>query len=186
MRSSLARSAITLLLSHSLFASIVCSQTPSSDQTRPRRVQPEWQTPVASSPIPGLNVTSLAGPEPTIRVALNTDARSAVISTTSHLFNASGGDKTLVALDVSRVRVEPRLLSPLPLTKAEDLYRVLVSGSSSRAEADESAKEIKKSTGEEVQAVYDAETKTWGVLVGSKRPRDEAEELRAQLEENGL
>jgi stage II sporulation protein D len=109
-----------------------------------------------------------------------------VISTTSHLFNASGGDKTLVALDVSRVRVEPRLLSPLPVANADDLYRVLVTGSASREEADETAKEIKKSSSEEVQAVYDAETRTWGVLVGSKRPREEAEDLRARLEENGM
>src|SRR5215510_5702497 len=136
MRSSLARSAITLLLSHSLFASIVCGQTQSpTDQSRPRRVQPEWQAPVAASPIAGLNVTALTGPEPTIRVALTTDARSAVISTTSHLFNASAGDKAMVALDVSRVRVEPRLLSPLPATNTDALYRVLVSGSTSREEA---------------------------------------------------
>ena len=187
MRSSLARSATTLLLAHSLFASIVCGQTQSStEQSRPRRVQPEWQAPVAASPIAGVNISSLTGPEPTIRVALTTDAHSAVISTTSHLFNASSGDKTMVALDVSRIRVEPRLLSPLPAANADALYRVLVSGSASREEADENGKEIKKSTGEEVQPVYDAETKTWGLLVGVKQPREEAEELRARLEEDGL
>src|SRR5712675_121507 len=47
--------------------------------------------------------------EPTIRVALATDVRSATISTTGHLMNAIDV-ATLVTMDVARVRVEPRLL----------------------------------------------------------------------------
>jgi hypothetical protein len=68
-------------------------------------------------------------------VALTTDARSATISTTGHLMNASGGGSTLLALDTSRVRVDPRLLSPLPAATEEGGFRVLVGGAATRAEA---------------------------------------------------
>ena len=98
------RRVIALLLVHSLFLPIAIAQ---QQDTRPRRTQP-WPAPAASTPvITAPTLTPLAGPEPTIRVALTTDARSAVISTTGHLMNASGNSKTLLALDTSRVRVDP-------------------------------------------------------------------------------
>src|SRR5678816_245465 len=93
MRSSLARRAITLLLTHSLLCSFVFAQQQSKEESRPRRVQTEWPiTPPSTSVIPVIStpvITSLTGPEPKIRVALSTDARSAVISSTSHLLNTS-------------------------------------------------------------------------------------------------
>src|SRR5438093_5669357 len=126
MLSSLARRAITLLLTHSLLFSVVFTQQQSKEGSRPRRVQAEWpQPPTSTSPIPTPIITSLVGPEPTIRVALNTDARSAIISSNSHLMNASGGSSTLVALDAARVRVEPHLLSKQPQATEEDLFRVM-------------------------------------------------------------
>ena len=100
--------------------------------------------------------------------------------------NAIGGGTTLLALNTSRVRVEPHLLSPLPIVNSEDSYRVMVAGAASRDEAEESAKEIKKTSGEDSQVAYDTETKTWGLIVGSKRPRAEAEELSALLETAGM
>jgi stage II sporulation protein D len=100
--------------------------------------------------------------------------------------NASGGGNTLLALDTSRVRVEPHLLSPLPQSAETDSYRVLVAGATSREEAEENAKEIKKIANEESQVSFDTETKTWGLLVGAKQPREEAEELRARLEASGI
>ncbi len=36
--------------------------------------------------------------------------------------------KTLLALDTSRVRVDPRLLSPLPAANDDADYRVMVGG----------------------------------------------------------
>ncbi len=98
---------------------------------------------------------------------------------------ASGGSNTLLALDTSRVRVEPHLLGPPP-TNIEDSYRVMVAGATSREEVEESAKEIKKVANEDVQIALDTETKTWGVLVGSKQSREEAEELLARLEAAGI
>jgi len=78
------------------------------------------------------------------------------------------------------------LLSPLPQANPEDSFTVTVAGAASRTEAEETAKEIKKIANEDAQVTFDTETKTWGLIVGSKQPRQEAEELRAQLEEFGL
>lgn len=121
-----------------------------------------------------------------IRVALATDARSAVISTTGHLMNASGGGKTLVALDTSRVRLDPRLLSPIQAANEDGGFRVTVGGAATRQEAEENEKEIQKITDEDAHAAFDTETKTWGMFVGGKLSREEAEELRARLEAAGF
>jgi peptidoglycan hydrolase-like amidase len=136
MRSSLARRVTSLLLAQSLLLSVSFAQQQqkTSEETRPRRTQSAssattpsgaWPQPSATTPalIPAPSLTPVLGPEPTIRVALNTDARSALISTTGKLVNASGTDA--VALDTSRVRVNPRMLSHAPVAaptpvKAED------------------------------------------------------------------
>jgi stage II sporulation protein D len=187
MFSSLVRKAIALLLAEAFFLPIAFGQQQTTPDTRPRRAEPVWTPPTASTPIistPALTTTT--GPEPTIRVALTTDARSAVISTTGHLMNASGGGTTLLALDTSRVRVDPRLLSPMPATTEDGGFRVLVGGAASREEAEENEKDIQKITGEDAHAAYDTETKTWGMFVGGKLSREEAEELRARLETAGI
>jgi stage II sporulation protein D len=178
------RRVIVLLLVQSLVLPVAIAQ---QQDTRPRRAQPVWTPPSATTPIiTSPNLTPLPGPEPTIRVALSTDARSAVISTTGHLMNTSGDGKTLLALDTSRVRVDARLLSPLPKTTDDGGLRVLVGGAATREEAEENEKEIQKITGEDAHAAYDTETKTWGMFVGGKLSREEAEELRARLETVGL
>jgi len=187
MRSSLARRVITVLLAQSLFLSLTFAQQQTQVDTRPRRTQTAWPQPAATNPIiaaPALAVVT--GPEPTIRVALTTDARSAVISTTSHLMNASGGGTTMLALDTSRVRVNPRLLSPLPAVNNDAAFRVMVAGAASHEEAEENGKQIEKISGEDTQEAFDTETKTWSVVVGPKRSREEAEELRARLESEGF
>ncbi|HJX91089.1 MAG TPA: SpoIID/LytB domain-containing protein [Pyrinomonadaceae bacterium] len=187
MLSSLAQRVITVLLTYSLLCSVAFSQQSSKEESRPRRVQAEWpQAPTATPSIPTPVITSIVGPEPKIRVALSTDTRSAVISSTGRLMNASGSGNTLLALDTSRVRISPHLLSPLPQANPEDSFTVTVVGAASRAEAEETAKEIKKLANEDAQVTFDTETKTWGLIVGSKQPRQEAEELRAQLEDFGL
>jgi stage II sporulation protein D len=100
--------------------------------------------------------------------------------------NASGGGTTLVALDTARVRVDPRLLSPLPAATEDGGFRVLVGGAATREEAEENEKDIQKITGEDAHAAYDTETKTWGMFVGGKLSREEAEEFRARLETAGI
>ena len=187
MLSSLVQRVITVLLTYSLLCSVAFTQQSSNEESRPRRVQAEWpQAPTATPSIPTPVITAIAGPEPKIRIALSTDARSAVISSTGRLMNASGNGNTLLALDTSRVRISPHLLSPLPQANPEDSFTVTVTGAASRAEAEETAKEIKKIANEDAQVTFDTETKTWGLIVGSKQPRGEAEELRAQLEDFGM
>lgn len=187
MCSSLVRKAIALLLAQAFFLPIAFSQQQTPSETRPRRAQPVWTPPSVTAPIiSATTLTTTTGPEPKIRVALTTDARSAVISTTGHLMNASGGGTTLLALDTSRVRVDPRLLSPLTTATEDGGFRVLAGGAASREEAEENEKEIQKITGEDAHAAYDTETKTWGMFVGGKLSREEAEELRARLETAGI
>ncbi|HEV8169008.1 MAG TPA: SpoIID/LytB domain-containing protein, partial [Pyrinomonadaceae bacterium] len=145
-----------------------------------------WTPPAATTPVINTpSLTTLNGPEPVIRVALTTDARSATISTTGHLMNASGGGNTLLALDTSRVRVDPRLLSPLPATNEEG-FRVTVGGAATKEEAEENEKDIQKITERDAHAIFDTESKSWGMYVGGKLSREEAEELQARLETAGL
>lgn len=184
MCNSLVRRIITLALAQSFFLPIVSAQ---QQDTRPRRAQPVWTPPSTSAPIVAAPpLTTISGPEPTIRVALATDARSAVISTTGHLMNASGGGSTLLALDTSRVRVDPRLLSPVVSANENSGYRVIVGGAVTREEAEANEKEIQKVTGEDAHVAFDTETRTWGMVVGTRHPREEAEELRARLETAGI
>ena len=183
MSSSLVRRAISLLLAQSLFLTIIAGQ----QETRPRRTQPEWPAPTATTPVvplPGLSIGSQ--PEPTIRVALTTNARSAVISTAGHLMNASGGGSKLVALDTSRVRVDARLLSPLPANSNDAAYRVVIAVAPTKDEAEENDKDVRKLTGEDTDTVYDTETKTWSLVLEDKRPREEADEMVARLQAAGI
>ncbi|HKV36320.1 MAG TPA: SpoIID/LytB domain-containing protein [Pyrinomonadaceae bacterium] len=187
MRRSLAQRVIVVLLAQVLFLSPILAQQQTSTETRPRRAQPAWPQPTATTPIISPpNLAVVTGPEPKIRVALTTDARSAVISTTGHLLNASGNSSTLLALDTSRVRVDPRLLSPLSATKDDAEFKVIVSGAATRDEAEDLEDVIEKLTREDGHSALDTETKTWGVVVGSTHPRAEAEELRARLEAAGF
>lgn len=188
MRSSLVRKFAVLLLAQSLFLSITAGQQQSGTETRPRRTQPSWPAPAASTPVIATpKLAAITGPEPTIRVALTTNARSAVISTTGQLMNASGGGSKLVALDSSRVRVDPRLLSPLPANNESGAaYKVVVARAASREEAEENDKEVRKLTGEDTDTVYDTASKTWSLVLEDKLPREEAEEMVARLETAGI
>lgn len=184
MRSSVARTATSLLLAYSVFCSLAFSQQPTQQETRPRRAGTAWPQPSAAVPVTLPSVVSVTGPEPTIRVALATDTRSAVISTTSKLMSANG--PTFVSLATSRVRLEPRLLSPIPALSDDNLFRVMVAGAVSREEAEENSKEIKTVSGEDVQIGFDTDLKKWVVVVGSKKPKQEADEAVARLESAGI
>lgn len=160
------------------------SQTASEPQPTVSTSRPgDWQQ--SSPPITTTLTTIVSGNEPVIRVALATDTRSASISTTGQLMNATDVANTLVALEVSRVRVEPRLLSPLPAA-TEDAFRLSVAALPSRAEAEQKAREVKEATNEESQISFDSEKKTWGLLIGERYSQQEAEEVRTRLLEASL
>ena len=203
MRLFLARSIIAILLALQFFSSpVVFGQ----EAVRQRRSQPQaepaktsaptaeqWKAPVQDTVVslPQSSTASDSKQEPTIRVALATDVRSATISTTGHLMNATDV-ATLVAMDVARVRVEPRLLSPLhsvtssPLASSEASFRLQIVGLASRSEAEERSRDVREVIGEDPQVVYDTDSKTWRLIVGAGRPRIELDELRARLEDAGF
>lgn len=198
MHGSLARKAIAviILLSQLAAAGTAFGQE-RSEETRPRRTQlpanqavtttpaeDVWKKPTSETPI-SLSTELVSGPEPKIRVALATDARSATVSTNGRLMNASDFGQNLVALDVARVRLEPRLLSPPPPVNPENAYRVAVGGAASREEAEQKSREIKDTIGEDSLITLDAETKTWGLIVENNFSRLEAEALEAQLNDAG-
>jgi stage II sporulation protein D len=190
-------------LSAILLAQLVCAPSAfAQGDVRPRRSQPTAEPSQPSPPTNPINPTTKIGQwqappaaiitaankldtidsrnEPTIRVALATDVRSASISTTGHLTNATDIANTMVALEVARVRVEARLLSPLPPT-TEESFRLSLAALSSKAEAEQKAREIKEATNEDSQITQDNETKTWGLLIADHYSQQEAEELRARL-----
>jgi len=181
MHHLLARSSIAVLLAQSLLLpTFVLAQ-------QPNKTPDEWKT-TATRPLDDPQVAA-AGPEPIIRVALSTNVRSASISTSGHLMTATGDvdrESTLVALDVTRVRLEPRLLSPLPPVNTEAGYRLQIAGTSVRADTEQKAREVREIIGEEPQLVYDTDTKTWALMVATHRPRSEAEEIRLRLEDAGF
>ncbi|MEP6913232.1 MAG: SpoIID/LytB domain-containing protein [bacterium] len=203
MRFFLARSIIAIMLAFQFLSpSILLGQ----EGVRQRRSQPpvepartsaptaeQWKTPARDTVVSLTQSTtpSNSKQEPTIRVALATDVRSATISTTGHLMNAIDV-ATLVAMDVARVRVEPRLLSPLnsvtssPLTSNEPSLRLQIAGLASRSEAEERSRDVREVIGEEPQVLFDTDKKTWRLIVGAGRPRIELDELRARLEDAGF
>ena len=56
---------------------------------------------------------------------------------------------------------------------------MIVGGAPTRDEIEESEKEIQKLTNDDAHTVFDTQTKTWGLSIGDKRSRAEAEELVA-------
>jgi stage II sporulation protein D len=183
-------------LSAILLAQLLCAPSAlAQGEVRPRRsqttVEPspsslppkdgQWQTRPTPLVTSAENLTVLDSKnEPIIRVALATEARSASISTTSHLMNATNVVNTMVALDVARVRLEPRLLSPLPTT-TEEAFRLSLAALTTRADAEQKAREVKAATNEDSQVTLDNATKTWGLLIGDHYSQSEAEELKARL-----
>lgn len=194
MRYSLARSFIGVLLALQVSSPTVVF---SLQESRPRRTQTqvepaapqsagsEWQSPTQQT-ITTSASASTSQPEPTIRVALATNVRAATISTADQLINASETEATSVPLEVARVRVEPRLLSPPPAIESVDAYRIQITGLATRSEAEQKSKEISEAINEDSQIFQDDAAKTWGLTVGAVRARVEAEEVRERLEEAGL
>ena len=199
MPNLLARSMVAILLALQLVSSTIAlplqetrqrrTQSPAEPQnTSAQNTSSEWRP----APTPAVITLDQAGAipssqqEPTIRVALATDVRSATVSTAGHLLNASEDGPAPVALDVARVRLEPRLLSPVPVNNNPDAFRVQITGLTAREDAEQKSREVQEASGEDSQIVYDAETATWGLVIGASRPQIEAEELRARLESAGL
>ncbi|HEY1404887.1 MAG TPA: SpoIID/LytB domain-containing protein, partial [Pyrinomonadaceae bacterium] len=127
-----------------------------------------------------------------IRIGLSTSARSVTISTGGQALSVlqmqPGETHAPAALSVSRVRIEPRMLAPLPPPRTNEggLFRVEIALVTSEARAQGIAREVRELTGDAPEVVRDATASTWRVRVGLPAPRAEAEELRTRLEEAGI
>jgi stage II sporulation protein D len=124
------------------------------------------------------------GAEPVMRIALATDLRAATVSTNAGLMSATDLAQTLVPLNVARVRVEAHLLSPLPAVNED--FGLKIAGFASRTQVEAQAKLIREVTAEQSQVVFDVETETWGLLVGRRRSREDAELAQVRLEDAGF
>jgi len=185
-----------LVLAFSL-CPVVHPQQPTREETRPRRAQAlkqpattvleqPWKTP-STQPVISLDTTrnEPAGSEPLIRIALATDARTGSISSNGKLMNSTATGTTFTALEATRVRVEPRLLSPLAAS-ANESYGVAIDSGLSRSEAEQKLRELKNATDEDARLIYDSQTTTWGLAINKSASREEAEALIERLSDAGF
>ena len=159
------------------------------EQTRPRRVTGVAVNETHVAPAqPTINITRLDA-EPTIRIGLATAARSVTISTSAAALEVvTGVSETALPqpLAVARVRIEPRVLGPLPVVNADGLFSVEIASVESAASAEAMAREVHTLTGNDPSVVRDAIANAWRVRVGPPVARAEAEDLRTRLEEAGF
>jgi stage II sporulation protein D len=194
MSSNAVSKTLALLLTSSIFLSGFAVSQERREEIRPRRAQAapeppassneEWKAPPKAIAQNAVQTSSAREPEPMMRIALATDVRSATVSTNSQLLSATDLAQTFMPLDVTRVRVEARLLSPAPVV--EENFAVRMAGLPSRAQAESQAKLIREATSEQSQIVLDVETQTWGLLIGPKRAREAAEIAQMRLEDAGF
>jgi stage II sporulation protein D len=100
--------------------------------------------------------------------------------------NEMGATVAPVPLGVARVRIEPRVLAPLPASPAGGMYRVEIAAVSEEGEARRIARQAEGLTGEAAEVESDERTRAWRVRVGAPLARADADELRARLEEAGV
>ncbi|MFL6230096.1 MAG: SpoIID/LytB domain-containing protein [Pyrinomonadaceae bacterium] len=184
------------LLALALAHALVCVPLARAQETRPRRTQ-QFPTTDSSVEVPQTEpalpdtATVRLDSEPTIRVGLATAARSATISTAGTdllvVSNEVDAQAQPTPLGVARVRVEPRVLSPLPLPpNAGETFRVEIAAVASEDEAHRIAQAAQELTSEAPEVARDEQTRTWRVSVGVPGSRAEADDLRARLEEAGI
>ena len=157
-------------------------------ETRPRRALVGNANTTANDPPPTITTTHLAN-EPVLRIGLTTSARSVTISTAAPALNVATGTSENASpqtLAAARVRIEPRVLAPLPVEQTPALYRVEIAVVESAATAEALARDVRALTNDEANVVHDETAHAWRVRVGSPVEQAEAEELRGRLEEAGF
>lgn len=120
--------------------------------------------------------------EPVMRIALSTDARAATISTTAELLNASSLSTSPQPLETARVRIESRLLSPIPQSQN---IEIVLGRSLSREDADRLVDSAHRLADEEETRAVAEPGNTWRVVV-VKHSIEEAERAVATLEGAGF
>jgi stage II sporulation protein D len=121
-------------------------------------------------------------PEPLMRIALSTDVRAATISTTAKLLNASDLISEPQPLEVSRVRVESRMLTPTQ--PANENIEIVVARALARDDADRMVDSVHDLAEEEAKVVAEP-AGAWRVVV-VKQSIEAAEEAISKLEAAGF
>jgi stage II sporulation protein D len=121
-----------------------------------------------------------------MRIGLATDVGSANISTNGRLVSLTDEGVAPTPLSVSRVRVEARALTPQLPADAATSFRVEIGGAATRVDAERAAAEIRDSTGEASEIVFDVTTNTWRIRIGQPGTRERAAELRERLADEGF
>ncbi len=198
MHNFLARSMVAVVLACQAFSPVLALQTQDNSQNKdtakksgdvdntPQKSAGDWGIAESLTIFGQPNEEPTGGKEPVIRVALATNVRAATVSSNGHLLNASEDNPNPVALDVTRVRLEARSLSPQPAEADADEVIIQITGLSSREDADSMSRDVREAISEDSQAIFDTVAKTWGLKIGAPRPQIEAEELRLGLERAGI
>jgi stage II sporulation protein D len=120
--------------------------------------------------------------EPVMRIALSTGVRTATISTTGSLINASEFNSSTQPLETARVRVESRMLTPS--RQANDKFDIEIARSLSREDAERMVDSVRQLTGVNARAVPDSRDK-WKLVVTVESLED-ADDVTAKLEDAGF
>jgi stage II sporulation protein D len=121
--------------------------------------------------------------EPTIRIGLETNARSVSISTSDVSLVSVSPDEAPKVLQTAKVVVTARAYRP-PQT---EIYHFEIPGIATREEAEATAKDAKEATGEAAGIKQDAKLNNWRVVIGeTKETIEEANEYKAYLGDKGF
>jgi stage II sporulation protein D len=193
MPSPFRRIAIVLLVVSALVSPLGFAPSVVAQETRERRTVKEneektrraWPTDTGSvvKKASETGESERLSSEPIMRIALSTDTRAVSISTTAQLLNESELDSAPQPLEIARVRIESRLLSP-PRQSNDRPYEVELARAVSREDADRLIESVNKLTGESPQPVADSAGK-WRVII-IKQSGEEAEAVSAKLEDAGF
>jgi stage II sporulation protein D len=193
MQYPLIRIAIVLLIASVLISPLTFAPSIVAQETRERRKQDEKSEKTQPTwPAEQVSVVKKAGEpnelaqlsnEPVMRIALSTGTRSATISTTARLLNASEFNSATQPLESARVRIESRMLSPTRPV-GDRAYDIEIGRSLSREEADRMVESVHQLTGEVANSVAESPDR-WSVII-TKQSRAEAEVVAAKLDDAGF
>ncbi|MGH9945710.1 MAG: SpoIID/LytB domain-containing protein [Pyrinomonadaceae bacterium] len=121
--------------------------------------------------------------EPIIRIGLLTNSSSVSITTSDTQLVAFSPDEPQKYLATNRVTVSARAYRP----PTYEHYIFEIQNIATAAEANDIAKDVREQTGETAQVSIDPGKSTWKVWIGApKESKEEADEFKAQLAENGF
>jgi stage II sporulation protein D len=121
--------------------------------------------------------------EPVMRIALSTGVRTATISTTASLLNASEFNSPAQPLETARVRIESRMLTPSRQANDRPL-EIEIARSLSREDAERMVDSVRQLTGVTARAVAES-TANWKVVT-SVESLEDADSVTAKLEDAGF